>query len=236
MTHNPMLPILKAGLIGAALIGLSACASTKPPPTTAPPLAGLETDKWREQIKVTGQADEIRLVAHATGVSSTQDSALRDLVGRWLSDEAREIVISAPMGGADSSASGRMASQVRDRLVMYGAPAPRVRIIGYDAAGQDDAPLRVGYEYFVADGPRCGDTWENITATRNNTAYGNFGCAMAANLAAQVANPEDLLRPRDSTPADAGRRDTVLGKYRKGEVTSSAKDEQAKGTISKAIN
>jgi pilus assembly protein CpaD len=59
---------------------------------------------------------------------------------------------------------------------------------------------------------------------------------MAANLAAQVANPEDLLRPRDSTPDRRGPRDVVLGKYRKGEVTSSAKDDQANGSISKAIN
>jgi pilus assembly protein CpaD len=129
-----------------------------------------------------------------------------------------------------------MAAQVRDRLLMYGAPAPQVRIVAYDAAGSDRPTIRVGFETYVAEGPRCGDRWENLTATRNNEAYGNFGCAMAANLAAQIANPEDLLRPRDSAPIDAGRRDTVLGKYRKGEVTSSAKDDQAKGTISKAIN
>ena len=55
-------------------------------------------------------------------------------------------------------------------------------------------------------------------------------------MAAQIANPEDLIRPRDSTPADAGRRDTVLGKYRKGDVTASAKDEQATGVVSKAVN
>ena len=241
MTHNPMLPtfsmplVFRAGLIGAVLVGLSACA-TPPTPTVAPPLAGLEVDQWRDKIKITGEPDEILLVAHAAGVSGNQDDALRALVGRWLSAEAREIVVSAPIGGADPAVAGRMAAQVRNRLIMYGAPDPRVRIAGYDAAGGSDAPLRVGFEYFVAEGPRCGDTWENLTATRNNEAYGNFGCAMAANLAAQVANPEDLLRPRDGAPADAGRRDTVLGKYRKGEVTSSAKDEQAKGTISKAIN
>jgi len=236
MNNSSMPHILKAGLIGMALVGLSACATKGPAPTTAPPLAGLEVDKWRDKIKVTPQPDEIQLVAHATGVSETQDQALRALVGRWLSAEGREIVVSAPVGGPGSGSSGRMAAQVRDRLMMYGAPAPQVRIIAYDAAGSDAATIRVGFQTYVAEGPRCGDSWENLTATRNNEAYGNFGCAMAANLAAQIANPEDLLRPRDSAPIDAGRRDTVLGKYRKGEVTSSAKDDQAKGTISKAIN
>jgi pilus assembly protein CpaD len=59
---------------------------------------------------------------------------------------------------------------------------------------------------------------------------------VTANLAAQVANPEDLLGPRDETPIDSGRRATVLDKYRKGEVTSSAKDEQSNGVVSKAVN
>jgi pilus assembly protein CpaD len=59
---------------------------------------------------------------------------------------------------------------------------------------------------------------------------------VTANIAAQVANPEDLLGPRPETPIDSGRRATVLDKYRKGEVTASAKDEQSNGIISKAVN
>ncbi len=236
MIRQPVNRILQAALVGAALISLSACATVaedKAPPEQPP---GLEADKWTNRIKVDGRADEILLAAHASGLSANQDQALRALVGRWLSAEAREIVVSAPVGGGDPAASGRMAVDVRERLVMLGAPGAQVRVIGYDAAGKADAPVRVGFEYFVAEGPKCGQHWENLAATRNNEAYGNYGCAIAANLAAQVANPEDLIRPRDSTPADAARRDTVFGKYRKGEVTSSAKDDQATGAISKAIN
>lgn len=36
-------------------------------------------------------------------------------------------------------------------------------------------------------------------------------------------------------PYDAARRETVLGKYRKGELTSSQKDDQATGAISQAV-
>jgi pilus assembly protein CpaD len=59
---------------------------------------------------------------------------------------------------------------------------------------------------------------------------------VTANIAAQVANPEDLLGPRAETPIDSGRRATVLDKYRKGELTSSAKDDQSSGVVSKAVN
>ena len=235
MSSQPVKLILQAGLIGAALLGLSACASTGREPPVAAPVARTETEKWRDQIKVDGRADEIQLAVHATGVSANQDQALSALVSRWLSAQAREIVVSAPIGGGNPSAAGGMAVQVRERLTFYGAPASYVRVVGYDGAGDPAAPLRVGFEVFTAQGPTCG-AWENITATRKNEAYGNFGCSMAANLAAQIANPEDLIRPRDSTPIDAGRRDVVLGKYRQGQTTASAKDDQANGAISKAIN
>ncbi len=221
-------------LLGAALLGLSACASAGVEPPVPAPVSRTDTEKWRDQIKIDGRADEIQLAVHATGVSANQDQALSALVSRWLSAQAREIVVSAPVGGGDASA-GSMAVQIRERLMFYGAAPAQVRVVGYDAVGQDAAPMRVGFEIFTAEGPTCG-RWENLTATRKNEAYSNFGCAMAANLAAQIANPEDLIRPRDSTPIDAGRRDTVIGKYRKGETTSSAKDDQANGAISKAIN
>ena len=51
-----------------------------------------------------------------------------------------------------------------------------------------------------------------------------------------MANPEDLIQPRNSTPVDAQRRTTVLGKYRAGELTASAREEQATGIVSKAVN
>ena len=110
-----------------------------------------------------------------------------------------------------------------------------MRVVGFNPTGPEDDTIRVGFLRYEAEKLKCGQRWENLAATRNNEAYDNFGCALAANLAAQVANPEDLIRPRDMTPPDTGRRDTVLGLYRKGEVTSSKKDDQASGSISKAI-
>ena len=55
---------------------------------------------------------------------------------------------------------------------------------------------------------------------------------MTANIAAQIANPRDLIAPAVMTPGDNGRRAVVLDKYRKGDITSSAKDDQADGKTS----
>lgn len=218
----------KIVLLASALLGLAACAST--PPDQGPNKnAATDTQQWMDRIKVTSASDEIALAVHATGLSANQSAALEALVGRWLRAEGRELVVNAP------NSAGAMAAQVRDRLVMLGAPGARVRVSGFDPTGPEDTVIRVGFLRYEAQPIRCGERWENLTATRNNTAYENFGCAMAANMAAQVANPEDLLSPRDMTPADAGRRDAAFGAYRKGEVTSSKRDDQASGAISKAI-
>ncbi|MCY1648851.1 CpaD family pilus assembly protein [Caulobacter sp. SL161] len=218
---------VKSVLLGAALLGLAACAST--PPDQGPnKLAATETQQWMDRIKVDAAPDEILLKPHASGLSANQSAALEALVSRWLEAEARELVVTAP------NTAGAMAIQIRDRLAGLGAGA-RVRVVGVDQASAEEGAIRVGFVRHEARPIKCGQRWENLAATRDNTVYENFGCAMAANIAAQVANPEDLVRPRDMTPADTGRRDTVLGKYRKGEVTSSAKDEQASGAVSKAI-
>lgn len=219
--------VLKTGLWLAALASLAACAAT--PAGPEPARAPTETQTWAERVKVTPTSDEILLAVHAAGLSANQGAALEALVGRWLRAEARELVITAPAG------AGAMAVQARERLIFLGAPAAKVRIVAADPAASGEAALRVGFVRYQAEPLKCGQAWESLTATRDNRAYENFGCAVAANMAAQVADPEDLVRPRDMAPADAGRRDVVLGKYRRGEVTSTARDEQASGAISKAI-
>ena len=225
--------LLKAAATSLSLMLLSACASTGGAEKAEAPLTG--TEVWADRVKVDAHPDEILLAPHTGGLSPNQLKALDNLLDRWLEAEGREILINAPMGGPDADPAGRMAAAARQRLLALGAPAGAVRITGYDAGGQPGAPLKVGFLRYHAEIPKCG-SWENITATRDNKPYENFGCAVAANIAAQVANPEDLLGPRASTPADAGRRDTVFGKYRKGESTASAKEDQATGVVSKAVN
>jgi pilus assembly protein CpaD len=211
----------------AAALSLAACAhggtvATRP---TAPNVL----DAWQSSIQVTPQPDEIRLAAHPTGLSGNQARALTEFHGRWMQAEGGVITVSAPNQGGY-----RVGSEARAFLVSQGAPAAKVRLVGYDAAGTKDAPVVVGFARYMVTTPNCG-SWENITRTFGNESMGNLGCAVSANIAAQVANPEDLVAPRTMDPADPARRATVFDKYRKGETTSSAKDAQASGAVSQAI-
>jgi pilus assembly protein CpaD len=54
----------------------------------------------------------------------------------------------------------------------------------------------------------------------------NHGCAYQHNLAAIVANPNDLLGPRPETEIDASRRQTIMSRHRQGTAPGPQIDHQ----------
>lgn len=219
-------------LAGVALITLGACASDgdgkadKRPPITP---------SERFAIEVQPDPQELKLAAHGGGLSQAQVDALGDFVARWNDTERGPITIKAPEHGPDHASVYRTATETRDRLVSAGVPAVDVRIVGYDAGGDDHAPVRVGFLRYEARGPQCGQSWSDLAKPDTN-GYPEFGCAVTANIAAQVAYPADLLRPEGATPPDGPRRESVLNAYRRPSTTSTPKDPQAQAIISSVGN
>ncbi|MFZ5672006.1 MAG: CpaD family pilus assembly lipoprotein [Pseudomonadota bacterium] len=82
----------------------------------------------------------------------------------------------------------------------------------------------------------CGAWPRDVTRTSQNDQYENFGCFQQNNIAAMVANPQDLVRPRAQTPSDPMRRSKVIDQYRNGETTSAAQEDQQKVKISDVAN
>lgn len=220
-------------LAAAAALSLGACAST-----TAPTMGNNDalTPTERFGITVTPQPVELRLAPHAGGISQNQAAALTEFTQGWRDIEGGMISLRAPANGPDPGAARVTADTARRFLIDQGVDPSKIQLVGYDAAGDPVAPVVVGYARFVAQGPDCGQAWPNMTSTMSNREYENFGCAVTANMAAQIDNAGDLMQPRPMTPADAGRRATVLGRYRAGEVTSSAVDAQANGAVSRAVD
>jgi pilus assembly protein CpaD len=209
----------------AAVLVLSACAST-PRPDTAPN-ARLATEQF--PIAVEDQPQEMLLAAHAEGLSPNQRAALYELALDWRDRGRGPIRILVPVG----EAGRRVGEAARLALIANGAPEAKI-LLGPAAAGGADGPVRVAFVTRAARLPDCAAQWDNLTSTGDNAPHSNFGCAIAANMAAQMADPSDLVGARPMDPADAGRRQVVLDKYRKGEVTGAAKPV-ADGYISDAI-
>jgi len=188
-----------------------------------------------ERFPMTAQetADETRLAVHASGVSANQQAALVEVAARWRDSGGRLLVLKAPQGGG--GAAFVMAEQTRAILVGEGVSPAAIRIEGYDAAGDASAPIVVAFSRYEANVPRCGQQWDNLSGTQSNNNHSNFGCAISANMAAQIANPADLVAPPPMTPGDAGRRAVVMEAYRKGEVTASRSDANQSGVVSQAV-
>jgi pilus assembly protein CpaD len=207
----------------------TACASNRVAHTDPP-----TTPTQQFAVALTHSPDEIRLAPHAAGLSPAQDAAVADLVGRWRDAGDGPITIQAPAGAE----AYRGAAAVQSALRRLGLAEAQIRLVGYDASASGSsgiAPIVVGYDRYEAHGPRCGRDWKDFTKTGANQPNNNFGCAVTANFAAMIANPADLADPRPTDPADANRRETILGKYRKGELTSSAKDPQANAAVSSTV-
>lgn len=215
----------------AALAGLSACASAKAPDR----LVQAKTPTEHYQIKSVASPQEVRLAIHAQGISGPQAEALSQFAQDWMEAEGGTITLRAPTGGPDAGAAFRTVESARGFLIDQGVPADRLIVSGYDSKGAPGGVLHISYEAYRTVVPSCGKTWVNLAHSMTNEVQPNFGCAVTANMAAQIANPADLARPQHSTPIDAARRATVLDKYRKGLVTASDKDDQAKGVVSDAI-
>lgn len=86
-----------------------------------------------------------------------------------------------------------------------------------------------------AHAKQCGDWPEDLSRTSQNDTYANFGCSQQNNIAAMVANPQDLVRPRATTPADPMRRVKVFENYRNGEAVASAEEKKGDVKISDAV-
>lgn len=219
-------PLLAAAAIAACLAG---CASDNTGVASADrPL----TPTAQYPLKAEAHPDEIRLAVHAGGLSPAQGEAVAQLANRWLDAGSGMVTIQVPTKGADLRAANQDSLAARSLLVSMGVPAERIQRVGYDPEADAAAPLVVGYAAYEAVIPSCGHTWENVSNNMSNKTMVNFGCALQANVATQIANPADIVMPRATGPSDATRRGVVLDKYRHGDVTSSAKDGQASGAVS----
>ncbi len=126
------------------------------------------------------------------------------------------VQILLPSGSPNAAAADAMRRDIRTALVSAGVPANRLMEVRYQAGGPEDAaPVRLRYTAITAQTEPCGN-WPSDLAinTFENKNYENFGCATQANIAAQIANPMDLLGPREMSPIDAVQRGEVINDYR----------------------
>ncbi|MDV6332076.1 CpaD family pilus assembly protein [Asticcacaulis sp. 201] len=232
MTAFLFKPALKlAVLLTVSGFGLAACTTTTgshanlntPKPVTP-------IDQYPLQAQTLRKTINLRI--NPNGLSQNQRVALDQIADKanWIDGEPVNVEIVTSGEPAAISAGRGVVSYLRGRDVAE----PNLTILS--AREQPTDIITVNMVFYRSRTYACNQSWENLTQTFNNGPYDNFGCAVNANLAAQIADPRDLDNPRAATPKDAARKTTIIGKYQKGEVTSAQADSASDAKISQAIN
>ena len=172
------------------------------------------------------------------GLTPLQRTEVGALASDWRRESTGGFVIEVPVGGSNERAAASVSREIRAVLSASGVPGHSIEI--RPVRTRDPVRLgtiRVNYPKMLAETGPCGLWPEDIGPTMNvaynsNRPHWNHGCASQRNLAAQVAEPADLVQPRAETPALTSRRATVLDKYRKGEPTATQSPDANKGKIS----
>lgn len=150
------------------------------------------------------------------GATGPQRVSLEGFLANYDRSAAPVLTIVAPYGAANDLAAADAAHDFARIARKNGVPASRIMIASYQASSAEaSAPVRISYTAMRAQTGKCGRWPQDILESSENKHYANFGCAYQNNVAAQIANPSDLLGPRKQTTIDAENRSVVIDEYRK---------------------
>jgi pilus assembly protein CpaD len=154
------------------------------------------------------------------------------------------LVIDLPRGVAPAlgAAAERTGAAIRRIGAESGVPAQAIVLSGYGVANPSlAAPIRLSFQRMqakVAD--QCG-LWPNDLGTSNpafdlsNNPSWNLGCASQATLAAQVADPIDLVRGRPEGRIDTVGRVKNINDLRDGKDPSTTWRQDGKGGVKEDV-
>lgn len=217
--------------ISVAALGLGGCEHFDDKPSHSAGWSLIDPSQ-RHPILVSQQPStmSLKVTRGANGLAPSQRAELYNFLTKYRAQDGgnSKIVISVPAGSANEVAAMHAVADMRPLLAEHGVSDGSVTVEPYASEGQAQPPIKVSYLRFLAEGPECGRWPDNLSESKRNLNYVNFGCGQQRNLAAQIANPADLLGPRTMTPAPADRRETTYEKYQKGDVsgTSRSADER----------
>lgn len=177
-------------------------------------------------------------------LTGSQRAQVTALGSTWRRESTGVIVIDMPKGTRNERAARYAVQEAQSLLRATGVPARAVRVRKYEPPQTSDlGPIRISYARIEATAGPCGEWPEDLGVmpspsltgmpqSMDNRPSWNHGCATQKNLAAMVANPEDLIQPRPETPPLATRRQSVMEKYRKAEDPSTVYQNSTDGKIS----
>lgn len=137
------------------------------------------------------------------------------------------LVAQVPTGTRRDAAERDALSGIRAALARGGVSPAYLSVTTYPVSDPGLAsPIRLTFGSLQAQLPHSCGQWNDdlgvsdFKRSTSNEPYWNFGCASQAMLAAQVADPVDLVRSRSEGRSDTAKRLGAIGKLREGKDPS----------------
>lgn len=172
--HTP--PFSRLVLATGLALGLSAC-------------GGVSTNRMvtpQHQPVVTHATFTLDLVAGPDGISPAEQARLAGWFDAMSLRYGDQVAIDDPLTSAATRASVSALVARRGLIISSRPPLAQAAI--------NAGTVRISLTRASATVPGCPDWSSNSETNLNNATHPNFGCATTSNLAAMVANPDDLLR------------------------------------------
>lgn len=155
-------------------------------------------------------------VATAHGsLQPSQINAVARFARQSLSGGSSPVTIKRPAGGGASRA---VAEEIAGLMLHQGVPRHMIRMGTYPAPAS--APVRIGYVKAVAHTRPCGEWSMDAAHDYKNLQMPNHGCAVQSNIAAMIANPQDVVTPQQVTPVQAASGTAAIKKISNGQSSS----------------
>ncbi len=217
-----------AGLTALSLFSLAAC-STDPATTSST----LPADyRLRHPIGIVNAPTDLDVfVGRNTGfIDPRQATDIQLFAIDYRKDGRGPLLILVPVGPGMPVANHRGVQAIRAQLARYGVSGGMVETSTYAAPGDPlTSPVRLTFAKLQAKVmSKCGQWPADVGGAAasfdgwQNRSYHNFGCAYQTQIANQVDDPIDLVRPRAETRTDVQRRMKVFDDARKSVDPSTA--------------
>lgn len=150
------------------------------------------------------------------GMTGSQRDTLLGFLDGYDKSAAPTLTIQVPSGSANEVAATAAGRDFARLAVASGIKRNRIAVVSYQAGSSEtSAPVRVSYITVKAQTDKCGRWPDDLVDTSENKHYADFGCSYQNNLAAQMANPNDLLGPRKPANIDPANRSQAIGVYQR---------------------
>ena len=193
--------------------------------------------KGNHPIRVSKQMIEMKIPVRRGdyGLNAEKKMELASFINRYRREGEGRLVLAAPSGQPNEVAVVDVLNDVRDNMKGQGVVRAMVKLRPYSPKGEPEAPIIISFLGYKATGPKCGALTRDMGSERDNLPGENFSCANQANFAAMIANPKDLIEPRDMTPRSGERRDSQWSKFVKGKYMGREKSKEQKQTLGSAV-